>query len=133
MNAVELRDICVAAAEAGARVLRDLYEGPRDVRFKGRTDLVTDADKASEETVLRILRERAPGTRILAEESGAHGGNEVCFIVDPCVLIDSCSLNQIAANHFTFSLFLSAVQCLLRELESKKALSAMSALLNFFR
>ena len=83
MNAVELRDICVAAAEAGARVLRDLYEGPRDVRFKGRTDLVTDADKASEETVLRILRERAPGARILAEESGAHGGSDVCFIVDP--------------------------------------------------
>ena len=83
MNRAELRDICVAAAEAGARVLRDLYEGPRDVRFKGRTDLVTDADKASEETVLRILRERAPGARILAEESGAHGGNEVCFIVDP--------------------------------------------------
>ncbi len=83
MNTAELRDICVAAAEAGARVLRDLYEGPRDVRFKGRTDLVTDADKASEETVLRILRERAPGARILAEESGAHGGNEVCFIVDP--------------------------------------------------
>ena len=46
MNAVELRDICVAAAEAGARVLRDLYDRPRDVRFKGRTDLVTDADRA---------------------------------------------------------------------------------------
>ena len=84
MNAVELRDICVAAAEAGARVLRNLYEGPRDVRFKGRTDLVTDADKASEETVLRVLRERAPGTRILAEESGESGGKgELRFIVDP--------------------------------------------------
>ena len=83
MNAEGLRDICVAAAEAGARVLRDLYERPRDVHFKGRTDLVTDADKAAEETVLRILRERAPGARILAEESGAHGGGDVCFIVDP--------------------------------------------------
>jgi myo-inositol-1(or 4)-monophosphatase len=83
MNPEALRDICVAAAEAGARVLRDLYERPRDVRFKGRTDLVTDADKAAEETVLRILRERAPGARILAEESGAHGGGDVCFIVDP--------------------------------------------------
>jgi myo-inositol-1(or 4)-monophosphatase len=64
-------------------VLRDLYERPRDVHFKGRTDLVTDADKAAEEAVLRILRERAPGARILAEESGAHAGSDVCFIVDP--------------------------------------------------
>jgi myo-inositol-1(or 4)-monophosphatase len=83
MNAAELRDICVAAAEAGAGVLRDLYERPRDVYYKGRTDLVTDADKASEEEVLRILRGRAPGASILAEESGVHGGGDVCFIVDP--------------------------------------------------
>jgi myo-inositol-1(or 4)-monophosphatase len=83
VNAEALRDICVAAAEAGARVLRDLYARPRDVHFKGRTDLVTDADKAAEETVLRILRERAPGAHILAEESGAHGGGTVGFFVDP--------------------------------------------------
>jgi myo-inositol-1(or 4)-monophosphatase len=83
MTSLELRDICVAAAEAGAGVLRDLYDRPRDVQFKGRFDLVTDADKAAEETVLKILRERAPGARILAEESGAQGDGEVCFIVDP--------------------------------------------------
>ena len=47
MTSLELRDICIAAAEAGARVLRDLYERPRDVHFKGRFDLVTDADKAT--------------------------------------------------------------------------------------
>src|SRR5438105_3457038 len=58
MNPASLREICVAAAEAGACVLRDLRDRPRDVRFKGRTDLVTDADKAAEEAVLRILRER---------------------------------------------------------------------------
>ena len=33
--------------------------------------------------MLRILHERAPGARILAEESGAQGDGEVCFIVDP--------------------------------------------------
>ena len=83
MTSLELRDICIAAAEAGAKVLRDLYERPRHVHFKGRFDLVTDADKAAEEVVLQILRERAPGARILAEESGAQGDGEVCFIVDP--------------------------------------------------
>jgi myo-inositol-1(or 4)-monophosphatase len=83
MSPGELRDICAAAAQAGAAVLRDLYQKPRDVHFKGRIDLVTDADKASEETILRVLRERAPGARILAEESGAHEGEDLCFIVDP--------------------------------------------------
>jgi myo-inositol-1(or 4)-monophosphatase len=83
MIAEELRDVCVAAAEAGARVLRDRYHKPRDVHFKGRIDLVTDADKASEEEVLHVIQERAPGTRILAEESGAQGAGEVRFIVDP--------------------------------------------------
>jgi len=32
---------------------------------------------------LKIRRERAPGARILAEESGAQGDGEICFIVDP--------------------------------------------------
>ena len=81
--AAELREICAAAAEAGARTLRDLYGRPRDVQFKGRIDLVTDADKASEEAVLNILRERAPGAGILAEESGEQGGGSLRFIVDP--------------------------------------------------
>ena len=72
----ELAEICEAAARAGAQVLRDLYDRPRDIHFKGRIDLVTDADKASEETVLRVLAERAPGVRVLAEESGEHGGDE---------------------------------------------------------
>jgi len=80
---VELRDICAAAAEAGARTLRDLYDRPRDVQFKGRIDLVTDADKAAEEAIIRVLRERAPGSGILAEESGAQGGGDVRFLVDP--------------------------------------------------
>ena len=83
MTSVELRDVCVAAAEAGARVLRELYDRSREVHFKGRIDLVTDADKASEETVLQVLHDRAPGTRILAEESGAAGEGEICFLVDP--------------------------------------------------
>ena len=80
----ELEAICVAAAEAGARVLRDKFHEPRDIQLKGRIDLVTDADRAAEEVVLGVLAERAPGIAILAEESGAHAGQgEHRFIVDP--------------------------------------------------
>jgi myo-inositol-1(or 4)-monophosphatase len=79
----ELKSACLAAALAGAKVLRELAGKPRDIHFKGRIDLVTDADKASEEAVLRVLHERLPGASILAEESGASGSGDLRFIVDP--------------------------------------------------
>jgi myo-inositol-1(or 4)-monophosphatase len=81
----ELEAVCIAAAEAGARVLRERAELPREVSFKGRIDLVTDADRASEEAVLALLAERAPGVAVLAEESGAPGqaAPPLRFIVDP--------------------------------------------------
>jgi len=83
MTPGELEEICVAAAEAGARVLRELFEKPREITLKGRIDLVTDADHASEERVLGLLRERVPGAAVLAEESGESGHGELRFIVDP--------------------------------------------------
>ena len=79
----ELGAACLAAARAGAQVLLDLYEEPRSIELKGRIDLVTDADRASEETVLRVLEEAAPGVKILAEESGEHGRGDARCIVDP--------------------------------------------------
>lgn len=80
----QLAGTCIAAAEAGAAVLRDLFDKPRAIEHKSRIDLVTDADRASEGRILEVLRERAPGVRVLAEESGAHAGSgEVRFIVDP--------------------------------------------------
>ena len=85
MEIAELASICVAASEAGARVLRDLFDRPREVSLKGRIDLVTDADKAAEERILRLLDQMAPGVAVLAEESGAHGEGaaRARFIVDP--------------------------------------------------
>ena len=82
---LELASVCVAAAEAGARVLRELFDRPREVLLKGRIDLVTDADRAAEERILNLLAERAPGIAVLAEESGAHGEGaaKARFIVDP--------------------------------------------------
>ena len=81
---LELGRTCVAAAEAGALVLRELFDKPRAIEHKGRIDLVTDADRASEARILEVLRERAPGVPVLAEESGAHAGQgDARFIVDP--------------------------------------------------
>src|SRR5207244_6092865 len=56
MTPAELERICVAAAQAGAQVLRELFDKPREIALKGRIDLVTDADRAAEERILGLLR-----------------------------------------------------------------------------
>ena len=83
MTPGQLERICVSAAQAGAKLLRELFDKPREVMLKGRIDLVTDADRAAEDRILRLLRESAPGAAILAEESGESGRGELRFIVDP--------------------------------------------------
>src|SRR5438045_9156018 len=83
MNPEQLERICVSAAQTGAKVLRELFDKPREIALKGRIDLVTDADRAAEERILELLRERAPGAAVLAEESGESGRGQVPSILAP--------------------------------------------------
>ncbi len=71
------------AREAGA-LLRERLADPREITQKRRHDLVTDADRASEELIVRRLRAAYPSASILGEESGAFAGTgDERFIVDP--------------------------------------------------
>ncbi|WP_375743716.1 inositol monophosphatase [Corallococcus interemptor] len=75
-------------AEEGARmaggILRERFPQHRTIEFKGGIDLVTDADRASEDALLAFLRQRHPHHAILAEESGATQGTDTFrWIVDP--------------------------------------------------
>ncbi|XXF79790.1 inositol monophosphatase family protein [Myxococcaceae bacterium GXIMD 01537] len=79
----ELRRTAEEAARLAGRVLAERFEGVRTVEYKGGIDLVTDADKASEEALLAFLRARHPEHAILAEESGASRGTGLRWIVDP--------------------------------------------------
>src|SRR5512144_1449108 len=81
----ELREGCAEAARRGGEVLRERWGQVRTIELKGGIDLVTDADRASEAALLAFLRGRVPGAAILAEESGASGGEagELRFFVDP--------------------------------------------------
>ena len=48
------------------------------------TDLVSDADRASEELILGMLREERPGDGILSEEGGSDGSSTgIVWVVDP--------------------------------------------------
>ncbi len=84
----ELRAACAEAARRGGVVLRERWGTRRTIDYKGEIDLVTDADRASEEAVLDFLRGAFPGSAVLAEESGASaagggGGDGLRWFVDP--------------------------------------------------
>ncbi len=80
----QLRRTAEEGARLAGRILADRFLGERTIEFKGGIDLVTDADKASEEALLAFLRKRHPDHAILAEESGAiQGSDSLRWLVDP--------------------------------------------------
>jgi len=71
------------AREAGA-VLATCFERRVAFELKGESDLVTEADRASERLVVERLRSHFPSHSIVAEEGGGHqGSSEYCWHVDP--------------------------------------------------
>jgi len=71
--------------EAGAAVMRH-YGALDSIEMKGRSNLVTIADRESEACIKRIVSDVFPSHQILAEESGEdyEGKGEECrWVVDP--------------------------------------------------
>lgn len=81
----ELLPLAITAAERGAEELRRWFRRlePGHIDEKLENDFVTAADRASEEAVIELLREGAPGLGILAEERGASGQSDACWVLDP--------------------------------------------------
>jgi myo-inositol-1(or 4)-monophosphatase len=83
-----LDDILSAAekgARAGGKVLLE-WLGKAEVRAKGPSDFVTQADLASQETVRQILAEQFPEIVFLGEEStdfSTAALEGTCWVVDP--------------------------------------------------
>lgn len=79
-----MKAVAVDLARAAGHLLRQHYGTAVNVTHKGSIDLVTDADKASEELILRGLKQRFPDDAILAEESGEQSAaNDRRWVVDP--------------------------------------------------
>jgi fructose-1,6-bisphosphatase/inositol monophosphatase family enzyme len=78
-------EACAEAARRGGEVLRARWGTLRTIDYKGGIDLVTDADRAAEEELLRFVAERFPGSAVLAEESGSSGSEAAAlrWYVDP--------------------------------------------------
>lgn len=78
-----LKQVQTIAREAGA-ILREAYDKPGHIDYKGKVNLVTRADLASEEYIVNALRTAFPGYAQLAEESGeTQGNNEYTWYIDP--------------------------------------------------
>lgn len=77
--------VLVEAALAGGDVLKSFFGSEFQVSYKGALNLVTEADLASEKTIVGILKHRFPEAAILAEEAGEEGGPSARerFIIDP--------------------------------------------------
>jgi myo-inositol-1(or 4)-monophosphatase len=79
-------DIATAAAMAAGERLQYYWGNLSDIQEKGRPgDLVTEADRASEQAVLAVLQRHLPHHSILAEESGQLGrrDDEFLWAIDP--------------------------------------------------
>jgi myo-inositol-1(or 4)-monophosphatase len=79
-------DVATEAALAGGAVLQSYRGKLAAIQEKGRPgDLVTEADKASEQEVLTVLQRHFPTHSILAEESGQVGERSAPYLwaVDP--------------------------------------------------
>jgi myo-inositol-1(or 4)-monophosphatase len=71
------------AQEAG-KILREEFERPAQITYKGDVDLVTQADKRSEDAIVTRLTKYFPEHSIAAEEGTGHeSGSEFRWHVDP--------------------------------------------------
>ncbi|MGE5352383.1 MAG: inositol monophosphatase family protein [Acidobacteriota bacterium] len=81
-----LEDVIAIAKEAG-EIIRDGYRKNFTVEFKtNSSNLVTEIDKKSEQTIISFIKEKYPTHGIIAEESGAININknaEYVWVIDP--------------------------------------------------
>ncbi|MEV4925398.1 inositol monophosphatase family protein [Streptomyces roseoverticillatus] len=78
-------EVAIAAARAGADVVRAMY-GQRLTRIdKGAGDFATAADVEAEKTILGIIHAARPNDSVLGEEGGRQGAQDAArqWLVDP--------------------------------------------------
>jgi len=77
-------DAAIEIAQQAGGILREEMERPPDIAYKTEFDLVTQADRRSEQFIVRRLRELFPQHTVAAEEgSGSDTGSDFRWHVDP--------------------------------------------------
>jgi myo-inositol-1(or 4)-monophosphatase len=78
-------EVAIAAAEAGAAVVRAKYGAAVGRHDKSATDFATDADLEAEQAILDLIRRARPADAFIGEEYGAQGDANASrrWLVDP--------------------------------------------------
>jgi myo-inositol-1(or 4)-monophosphatase len=84
MDLQELLPQVRAAVIESGDLIKDAWDKPRNVRYKGRIDLVTETDVAVEHDLKDRLAKILPEASFLAEESAADAPlNDLTWVIDP--------------------------------------------------
>jgi myo-inositol-1(or 4)-monophosphatase len=77
-------DVATEIALEAGKILREEFDRPPSISYKGEADLVTQADKRSERCIVERLTEYFPDHGIVAEEgTGRETSSEFRWYVDP--------------------------------------------------
>ena len=83
-NAKAFLDVAIETALEAGKILREEYARPPEIKYKGDVDLVTQADKRSEQAIVDRLSKYFPTHAIAAEEGlGSDHNAEYRWHVDP--------------------------------------------------
>jgi myo-inositol-1(or 4)-monophosphatase len=78
-------EVAIAAASAGADVVRHYYGTPVEQHAKSGRDFATTADLEAEQAILEVIRSHRPADGLVGEESGRGGAASTSrvWLVDP--------------------------------------------------
>jgi len=77
-------EAAIEIAQEAGKILREEFDRPPQIAYKGEADLVTQADKRSERLIVERLTKYFPEHGIVAEEGTGHEGtSEFRWHVDP--------------------------------------------------
>jgi len=77
-------EAAIEIAQEAGKILREEFDRPPQIAYKGEADLVTQADKRSERLIVERLTKYFPDHGIVAEEGTGHeGASEFRWHVDP--------------------------------------------------
>lgn len=85
MNTISDLDVAKQAAREGVRIIKSFRKKGIKIQKKGFHDLVTDADVATEEAIVEVIKKQYPDDEILAEESASKHqlSDSRVWIIDP--------------------------------------------------
>ncbi len=68
------QEVAVKAAQAAGHTIEQAFTKDKDVKFKGKLDLVTATDQECEQTILTAISEAFPDHKFIGEEGSAAQG-----------------------------------------------------------